>query len=95
MDGSWALIVAAIVTAVGTILVAILQQFRKENSKDHAYVSGLLTMLYRSQNRVEQKLDKVDERLTGHLEFHLSDGMLDNDGTIHQDGVEGDSKVSS
>lgn len=94
MDGGWALVVAAVVTAVGGVIVAVLQQFKKENSKDHAYVRGMLTMLYSSQRRVEGKVDKVDDRLSDHLEFHASEGMLDNGRTVHQDGVESTSKVS-
>lgn len=94
MDGGWALILAAVVTAVGGVIVGVLQQFKKENHDDHAYVRGVLTMLYKSQNRIEVKVDKVDERLTNHLEFHASEGMLDNGRTIQQDGVEGTSKVS-
>ena len=95
MDGGWALVVAAVVTAVGGIIVAVLQQFKKENSKDHAYVRGMLSMLYSSQRRVETKVDRVDERLTNHLEFHASEGMLDNGRTIHQDGVEETSNLSA
>jgi hypothetical protein len=57
-------------------------------------VRGLLTMLYKSQNRIEHKVDRVDERLTSHLESHASEGMLDNGRTVHQDGVETTSQVS-
>ena len=94
MDGGWALVLAAVVTAVGGVIVGVLQQFKKENHDDHAYVRGVLTMLYKSQNRIETKVDKVDERLTRHLDFHASEGMLDNGRTVHQNGVEGTSKVS-
>ena len=94
MDMAFASIIVAAITAVGGIIVAALNKFRKENHDDHAYVRGVLTMLYKSQNRIETKVDKVDERLTNHLEFHASEGMLDNGRTIQQDGVEGTSKVS-
>jgi hypothetical protein len=94
MDANAALIVAAAVTALGGILVAVIQQFRKENQTDHQVVVGLLHVLRKSQLRVEDKVDKVDERLSNHLEFHLDGGMLDNGRTVHQDGVEGTSKVS-
>jgi hypothetical protein len=94
MDGNWALIVAAVVTAVGGILVAVLQQFRKENAVDHQVVIGMLKLVHRSQNRVEDKVQRVDERLSNHLESHLSGGILDNGRPIHQDGVEGNSTVS-
>ena len=94
MDGGWALVLAAVVTAVGGVIVGVLQQFKKENHDDHAYVRGVLTMLYKSQNRIEVKVDKVDERLTRHLDSHSSEGMLDNGRTVHQNGVEGTSKIS-
>jgi len=94
MDMAVASIIVAAITAVGGIIVAALQKFRKENHDDHAYVRGILTMLYKSQNRIETKVDKVDERLTRHLEFHASEGILDNGRTVHQNGVEGDSQVS-
>jgi hypothetical protein len=94
MDAGWALVVAAVVTAVGGIIVAVLQQFKKENSKDHAYVRGMLTMLYSSQRRIEGKVDRVDDRLSNHLESHALEGMLDNERTIQQDGVESTRKVS-
>lgn len=94
MDANAALIVAAAVTAVGGIIVAIIQQFKRENHTDHQVVVGLLHVLRKSQMRVEDKVDRVDERLSNHLEFHATEGMLDNGRTIHQDGVEGISKIS-
>jgi len=94
VDANAALIIAAAVTAVGGIIVAIIQQFRKENHTDHQVVVGLLHVLRKSQIRVEDKVDRVDERLSNHLEFHATEGILDNGRTIHQDGVEGTSKVS-
>ena len=94
MDANAALIVAAAVTALGGILVAVIQQFRKENHTDHQVVIGMLKLVHRSQQRVEDKVQRVDERLSNHLESHLSGGMLDNERTIHQNGVEGNSTVS-
>jgi len=94
MDMAFASIIVAAITAVGGIIVAALNKFRKENHDDHAYVRGVLTMLYKSQNRIEVKVDRVDERLTNHLESHASERMLDNERTVHQDGVEGNKQVS-
>jgi lipopolysaccharide biosynthesis regulator YciM len=94
MDMATASIIVATITAVGGIIVAVINKFRKENHDDHAYVRGLLTMLYKSQNRIEHKVDRVDERLTRHIESHASEGMLDNGRTVHQDGVETTSQVS-
>jgi hypothetical protein len=70
MDAGWALILAAIVTAVGAIIVAVLDKFRKENSQDHEVVMGMLKIMHKSQQRTEDKVDKVDERLSDHLQFH-------------------------
>ena len=94
MDAGWAGIIAAVVAAVGGVIVAALDKFRKENHTDHQVVLGLLHVLRKSQQRVEDKVNQVDERLDKHLEFHLDGGMLDNGRTVHQDGVEGTSKVS-
>jgi lipopolysaccharide biosynthesis regulator YciM len=95
MDMGTASIIVAAITAVGGIIVAAINKFRKENKDDHAYVRGVLTMLYKSQNRIETKVDRVDERLSNHLELHASGGMLDNGRTVHQNGVEETGEVSS
>lgn len=70
MDAGWAVVLAAIVSAVGGILVALIQKFRKENQKDHDVVMAMLRVVYKSLQRNETKLDKVDERLTDHIESH-------------------------
>ena len=70
MDAGWAIVLAAVVSAVGGILVALIQKFRKENQKDHDVVMGMLRIVYKSLQRNEMKLDKVDERLTDHIESH-------------------------
>ena len=94
MDMATASIIVAVITAVGGIIVAAINKFRKENHDDHAYVRGMLSMLYSSQTRIEGKVDRVDDRLSDHLEFHASEGILDNGRTIHQDGVEENRRVS-
>jgi len=63
VDGGWALILAAIVSAVGTVIVALLQRFRKENAKDHDVVMAMLKIVYKAQTRTEDKLDK-------HIDWH-------------------------
>lgn len=72
MDAGWAIVLAAVVSAVGGILVALIQKFRKENQKDHDVVMSMLRIVYKSLQRNEMKLDKVDERLTDHIESHHS-----------------------
>lgn len=70
MDAGWAMVVAAVVAAVGAILVALLDRFRKENSRDHEVVLGMLKIMHKSQARTEEKVDHVGERLADHLKFH-------------------------
>lgn len=91
MDANAALIVAAAVTALGGILVAVIQQFRKENRTDHQVVLGMLKVLHKGQNRMEGKVERLDERLSNHLESHAYERVLDNDRPVHQDGVESNS----
>jgi hypothetical protein len=82
MDGGWALILSAVVTAVGGIIVTLLAQFRKENREDHNNVMGVIRIMHKGIGRVETKVDKIDSRVTNHLESHSSEG--------HKNGVDKD-----
>ena len=73
MDGGWALVLSAVVTAVGGIVVTVISQFRKENREDHAVVSGMLQHIYRSVKGVEVKVDKVEKKLDDHISDHTRD----------------------
>lgn len=73
MDGGWALILSAVVTAVGGVLVAFIAQFRKENKQDHAVVAGMLQHIYKSVGRVEVKVEKVENKLNDHIKEHTRD----------------------
>ena len=94
MDSGIATILAATVTGAFALFSVYVNKFRKENRTDHQVVIGLLHVLRKSQLRVEDKVEKVDERLSNHLEFHVERGVLDNDRTIDQDGLEGNTQVS-
>jgi len=94
MDTGLATILAATVTGSFALVAILINRSRKENNADHAYVSGLLNMLYKSSTRIENKVQRVDERLSDHLESHPSGGILDNGRAIHQDRAEGNSEVS-
>ncbi len=66
MDAGLSAVLAAIVAALGGIIIAILQikSFRKENSADHAMV----------QKRLDTVIDMVartSAKMTNHLEWHV------------------------
>ena len=70
MDGGWALVLSAVVTAVGGIMVTLLAMVRKENKDDHAVVAGMLQHVFKSVGRVELKVDKVSDNLQEHIKTH-------------------------
>lgn len=70
MDQGWAAVVVAVITTIGGLLGVLLQTMRKEakemrveNAEDHAIVQGQLQRIYRTINRVDDKLEK-------HLDQH-------------------------
>jgi O-phosphoseryl-tRNA(Cys) synthetase len=71
MDAGWALILSAVVTAVGGIIVTVIALFRKENQQDH---TTLYCQHYVSCTKVSAVLKpkwiRVDSRVTDHLESH-------------------------
>lgn len=64
------MVIAAVVTTVGTVTVAVMTKMRKENRQDHALVMGLLRIVGRKQDRIEDKLDSLVDRFQGHLQDH-------------------------
>jgi len=92
VDGDWALILSAVVTAVGGIIVTLISQFRKENQKDHDNVMSTLRIMHKGIGRVETKVDKVDARLTDHLISHTT-GILDNEQRTDKNRTESNTKI--
>lgn len=88
MDAGWALILSAVVTAVGGIIVTVVASFRKENRSDHDNVMAVLRIMHKGIGRVETKVDKVDSRLTDHLVSHSSEGSVNKRG-VDKDRAEG------
>lgn len=70
MDQGNAIIIVSVISTVGAILVAILQQFRTENRKDHASVVQALQHLNKNVDKNYVKLAKVDLKLDKHLFDH-------------------------
>ena len=57
-------IVPIVVAVIGGPLVVIVQKLRDENTSQHAEARALL-------HRVADKVDKVDDKLEGHINWHL------------------------
>jgi hypothetical protein len=57
-------LVPIVVAIIGGPIVVILQQLRKENTEQHGESRTLL-------QHVADRVDKVDEKLDGHISWHL------------------------
>lgn len=56
--------VAVAIIAPGGVLVTLIEKTRRENNRDHAKNAELL-------QKIDGKVDKIDERLDHHIEWHL------------------------
>ena len=70
MSDSLATIIVALISTIGVVVVGLIGLFRhevkenaQENREDHAIVQSQLRMIFRS-------LNKVDEKLETHLDQH-------------------------
>lgn len=70
MDAGWALLLSAVVTGAFGVVVTLIQKFKKENASDHEVVMGMLKMVYKKQSNVEDKIDRVDNKLDAHIRGH-------------------------
>ncbi len=67
LDQGWALLITGVVAAVASIIVAVIQQFRRENRDDHAKVMSVL-------DRVSNTMERVEGKVDSHIEWHLTGG---------------------
>lgn len=56
--------VLATVLAPGGMIALLIEKTRRENNRDHAKNSQMLMS-------IDKKVDKIDERLDHHIEWHL------------------------
>ncbi len=63
-------IVVAIIGLVGGVIVALIQQSRKENKQDHNVVAELLQDVHKDIVKVEYKLGHVEDKLDDHITEH-------------------------
>jgi hypothetical protein len=66
LDQGWAFLVVGVSAAVASIIVAIIQQFRRENRDDHAKVMDVL-------DRVSNTVDRVEGKVDSHLQWHIEE----------------------
>jgi uncharacterized membrane-anchored protein YhcB (DUF1043 family) len=66
LDQGWAFLLTGLVAGVASIIVALIQQFRKENHKDHALVMDAL-------ERVSNTVDRVEGKVDSHLQWHVEE----------------------
>ena len=58
-------VIPILVAIIGGPIVVLVQKLRDENSSQHAEARDLL-------HKVAHKVDKVDEKLDNHIEWHLT-----------------------
>lgn len=75
MSEPWAMVLAAVIATVGTVLVTFIQISRKENKEDHALVVEQIRHLYKVMTNVDKKIDR-------HLTWH-SEGEANDDPRRH------------
>lgn len=57
-------ITVALIGGGFAVLITLLERGRRQNNRDHASNSEKL-------DRISDKIDKVDSRVSGHIEWHL------------------------
>ena len=67
-------LVPVAVAVIGGPVVVLLQQLRKENTEQHAESRSLL-------ERVADRVDTVDKKLDGHIEWHLKTPIRSKSGS--------------
>jgi hypothetical protein len=64
MDSAVAAIIVALITTVGTVMVALFNSLRKENREDHNVVTDKLQEL-------KDDVKHIDDKLDDHISWHL------------------------
>jgi len=64
-----AIVLAAI--APGGIIVVLIERTRRENNRDHERNSGLLKTIDSKVDELAHAVERVDDRLDGHIEWHI------------------------
>ena len=67
MSQAWAVVTASVVTGFFGVTITYMNKFRRENREDHMTVMEFLRVLHRNVNKVEDKIDLLDDRLDTHM----------------------------
>lgn len=67
MDTGTAAVLGALITAIGGVLVAMINKFRKENHEDHGRVRDAL-------ERVSATIERVEGKVDSHINWHATGG---------------------
>jgi len=70
VDNSIAIIIVAVISALGGVLVALIQAARGENRRDHASVAAALTRLHNAMQKANIAVGRVEVKLDRHLLDH-------------------------
>ena len=62
---TWLVIVLAVL-APGGVLTVLIERMRRENNRDHGRNAQIL-------NRIVSKVEKLDDRLNDHIDWHAHD----------------------
>lgn len=65
-----ATVTAAFITAVGAVVVTLLQRARKENAADHASVMTLIRIIGRKIDKLDDNLDRVEDTVR-HVDYKI------------------------
>jgi hypothetical protein len=78
MTEGFGLVIAGAITAVGAIIVALIQTLRRENHRDHAHVAAALIRLHNSMQRTATQVGSVSQKLDEHIRQHSEEGKTEN-----------------
>jgi hypothetical protein len=94
MDNGLAMIIVAVITTMGGIMVALIQSLRKENREDHAIVRIRLAAIKDIAARTEKKVDTVKKELHDHLSWHNGGNDGEVSGTNKGSAAESESQTA-
>ena len=66
MDTGTAAVLGALITAIGGIIVSLINKFRKENHEDHDRVRHAL-------DRVSNTIERVEGKVDSHIDWHIKE----------------------